>query len=58
LGKPLVLEEFGLARDWKPLHDIYDPKSSMTYQDRFYEAMFAEVYKSWMEAGPAAGDNF
>ncbi len=58
LGKPLVLEEFGLARDWEPLHDIYDPNSPMTYRDRFYAAMFEEVYASASSGGPAAGDNF
>jgi mannan endo-1,4-beta-mannosidase len=58
LGKPLVLEEFGLARDWEPLHDIYDPDSPTTYRDRFYVAMFDEVYASASSGGPAAGDNF
>jgi mannan endo-1,4-beta-mannosidase len=58
LGKPLVLEEFGLARDWEPLHDIYDPGSPTTYRDRFYAAMFEEVYASASSGGPAAGDNF
>ena len=57
LGKPLVLEEFGLARDWEPLHDIYDPGSPTTYRDRFYVAMFEEVYASASSGGSAAGDN-
>jgi mannan endo-1,4-beta-mannosidase len=58
LGKPLVLEEFGLARDWEPLNDIYDPDSPTTYRDLFYAAMFGEVYASMSTGGPAAGDNF
>ena len=58
LGKPLVLEEFGLARDWEPAHNIYDPKSAVTYRDLFYKAMYDEVYKSLSGGGPAAGDNF
>jgi mannan endo-1,4-beta-mannosidase len=58
LGKPLVLEEFGLARDWEPLHDIYNPDSPTTCRDRFYTAMFEEVYTSMSTGGPAAGDNF
>jgi mannan endo-1,4-beta-mannosidase len=58
LGKPLVLEEFGFARDWEPLHDIYDPDAPATYRDRFYIAMFEEVYNSMSTGGPAAGDNF
>jgi mannan endo-1,4-beta-mannosidase len=58
LNKPLVLEEFGLARDWEPVHDIYDPHSSTIYRDRFYKAMFAEVTNLIQKGGPMAGDNF
>gem|GEM_PF-155075 len=57
LGKPLVLEEFGLARDWEPLHDIHDPDSPTTYRDLFYTAMFEEVSNSASTGGPGAGDN-
>jgi mannan endo-1,4-beta-mannosidase len=58
LGKPLVLEEFGLARDWEPLQDIYDPESPTSYRDQFYAAMFEEIVASASAGGPAAGDNF
>jgi mannan endo-1,4-beta-mannosidase len=58
LNKPLVLEEFGLARDWDPLHDIYDPLLPTGYRDRFYAAMYSEVMASILKGGPAAGDNF
>ncbi|HEX9331603.1 MAG TPA: beta-mannosidase, partial [Anaerolineales bacterium] len=58
LNKPLVLEEFGLARDWEPVHDIYDPASTTMYRDRFYKAMFAEVNSLITKGGPMAGDNF
>jgi mannan endo-1,4-beta-mannosidase len=58
MGKPLVLEEFGLARDYEPLHNIYDPGSPTSYRDRFYQAMFDQVYRSMAAGGPAAGDNF
>lgn len=58
LGKPLVLEEFGLARDWEPLRDMYNPDSPVTYRDLFYTAMFEKVYTSMATGGPAAGDNF
>ncbi len=54
LGKPLVLEEFGLARDG----GSYDPASATTYRDLFYEAMFEEVYASAYYSGAAAGANF
>ena len=58
LGKPLVLGEFGLARDWEPLHDICDPDSTTAFRDLFYAAMFEEVFASLSAGGPAAGDNF
>ena len=58
LKKPLVLEEFGLARDWEPVHDIYDPASPTLYRNRFYKAMFDEVYALIQKGGPLGGDNF
>jgi mannan endo-1,4-beta-mannosidase len=58
VNKPLVLEEFGLARDWEPVQDIYDPGSSTMYRDRFYKAMFTEVYELSLKGGSVAGDNF
>ncbi|MGA2488792.1 MAG: hypothetical protein ABSF99_01200 [Anaerolineales bacterium] len=58
LGKPLVLEEFGLARDWEPLHNIYNPNSSTTYRDRFYSAMFQQVTSAISLGEPLAGANF
>ena len=58
LGKPLVLEEFGLARDWDPLQDIYNPNSSTTYRDKFYTAMFGQVAYAISIGEPAAGANF
>ncbi len=58
LHKPLVLEEFGLARDWEPIHNIYDTQSATMYRDRFYTSMFAEVYDLIRKGGPIAGTNF
>jgi mannan endo-1,4-beta-mannosidase len=58
LGKPLVLEEFGLARDWEPFHDIYNPGSPTTYRDRFYTAMFQQVSSAIRLGEPLAGANF
>jgi mannan endo-1,4-beta-mannosidase len=57
LGKPMVLEEFGLARDWEQLHDIYDPDAPTTLRDLFFGAMFEEVVMSITTGGAAAGDN-
>jgi mannan endo-1,4-beta-mannosidase len=58
LGKPLVLEEFGLARDWDPLHDIYNPNSSTLYRDRFYTAMFGQASSAIALGEPLAGAAF
>jgi hexosaminidase len=57
LGKPLVLEEFGLARDYEPLQDILDPASPTSYRDRFLAAMLAEVSASAAAGGSLAGSN-
>ncbi len=58
LGKPMVLEEFGLARDWDPLKDIYNPNSPTTYRDRFYADMFTQVLTAISMGEPVAGANF
>lgn len=57
LHKPLVLEEFGLARDWEPLHNLYSPEAPTTYRDLFCTAMFEAVYTSISTGGPVGGDN-
>ena len=53
LGKPLVLEEFGLARDWEPLQDNLDPASPTTNRDRFYTALYKLV---WIRSVRRPGD--
>ncbi len=57
LRKPLVIEEFGLARDRHPLNDCYDPQSPTTLRDRFFAAMFTCVVESAASGGPTAGSN-
>jgi mannan endo-1,4-beta-mannosidase len=54
LNKPLVLEEFGLARDG----GSYDPVASTLWRDSFLSAMFEEVYSVAAGNGPLAGDAF
>ncbi|MCK4546163.1 MAG: cellulase family glycosylhydrolase [Candidatus Eisenbacteria sp.] len=54
LNKPMVLEEFGLARDG----GSYDPASTTVWRDTFLAAMYDEVYASASSGGPACGDNF
>ncbi len=54
LGKPLVVEEFGLARDG----ESYDPESTTFYRDQYYKVVFEEVYQSALTASPVSGVNF
>jgi mannan endo-1,4-beta-mannosidase len=61
LGKPLVLEEFGLARDGWTAGGKYDPAATTTARDSYYRALFAVVEASLGAAagqGALAGDNF
>ena len=58
MGKPLVLEEFGLARDWAPLKDNLNPASKTTTKDLYYAALYKLVMDSIASGGPAMGDNF
>jgi len=50
LGKPLLLEEFGLARD----NGSFDPDSPTTVRDRFFQEIYASVH-SLMPSSPMAG---
>lgn len=54
MGKPLVLEEFGMARD----DGSYDPQDTTSYREMFYQAMFVEIFISASSGGPGAGSNF
>ena len=58
MGKPLVLEEFGLARDWATRKNNLDPASTTTVKDLYYAALFRLVEDSIASGGPAMGDNF
>ncbi len=58
MGKPLVLEEFGLARDWLPRKNNLDPASPTTNRDLYYAILYKLVLDSIVAGGPAAGDNF
>jgi mannan endo-1,4-beta-mannosidase len=58
MGKPLVLEEFGLARDWAPKQNNLDPASTTTNRDLYYAALYKLVEDSIAAGGPAMGDNF
>ncbi len=54
LGKPLVLEEFGLARDSART----EPGSPVTARDRYFRTLLQMVYDSAAAGAPIAGSNF
>ncbi|MBX7127311.1 MAG: cellulase family glycosylhydrolase [Cyclobacteriaceae bacterium] len=55
MGKPVVLEEFGISRDL----NSYEASSAVTWRDQYYQSMFAEVTKLAQEPeSPLAGCNF
>jgi mannan endo-1,4-beta-mannosidase len=54
LKKPVVLEEFGLARDL----DSYSPADPTTYRDQYYGEVFSDVYQHMTANAPIAGVNF
>ena len=58
MGKPLVLEEFGLARDWLPRRNNLDTASPTTNKDLYYAILYKLVLDSIIAGGPAGGDNF
>jgi mannan endo-1,4-beta-mannosidase len=53
LDKPIVFEEFGLARD----ANSFDPTSSVQWRDRFYDEMLGTLVDHAAEGG-VAGANF
>jgi mannan endo-1,4-beta-mannosidase len=54
LGKPLVLEEFGIPRD----RHSYSPASPTTIRDAYYELVFRHILENAEAGGPFAGSNF
>lgn len=58
LNKPLVLEEFGIARDGWTAGGKYDPTATITHRDTYYRAMFDAVEDSLSTNGAIQGDNF
>lgn len=54
LEMPVVLEEFGIARDL----ESYDPTSPTTYRDIYYQTVFDLIYQLAKKGQPIAGANF
>lgn len=54
LNKPLVLEEFGIARD----RGSFDPAASTKNRDDYYKTVFEKVEQSIKNQTPVVGVNF
>lgn len=54
LGKPIVFEEFGLARD----EGSFDHLSTTSYRDRYYTEVFRLAHRAAATGAPVAGVNF
>ena len=54
LGKPIVLEEFGINRD----NGSYAPGATTVYRDKFYSAIFGLLARRAMAGDAIAGSNF
>ncbi len=54
VGKPIVIEEFGIPRD----KHIYSPEATTTYRDHYFDFVFNEIYKDSKNGGPLIGSNF
>jgi mannan endo-1,4-beta-mannosidase len=54
LGKPIVMEEFGLGRDGGSIL----PGTPTVARDRFYAAVFSQIEESLRAREPFAGSNF
>lgn len=53
LGKPFVLEEFGIMKD----NGSFDPKATTVHRDEYYREVFEQVYQL-AKKGEASGVNF
>ena len=54
MGKPIVLEEFGMNRD----DGSFSPSAKTTVRDRYYRAVFEIVEQRAAEGAAIAGSNF
>lgn len=54
LKKPIVLEEFGIARD----NSSFSPDTTTTCRDKFFEYIFSKVEESIKNKGTVRGFNF
>jgi mannan endo-1,4-beta-mannosidase len=61
LGKPIVLEEYGMARDaWKSPSDDkykYDPSTTTEHKDSFFDQLLSQI-AALVKHGSFSGSNF
>ncbi|KAI9468673.1 glycoside hydrolase superfamily [Zychaea mexicana] len=61
LGKPIVMEEFGMARDaWLQPNNLtfkYDPATPTAHKDEFFGALFDQIV-GFAKKGQFSGSNF
>ncbi|KAK9719874.1 hypothetical protein K7432_004501 [Basidiobolus ranarum] len=50
LNKPLIFEEYGMARDgWLPTKNIYDPNTPTSNRDRYFQVLMDETVELMKE---------
>jgi len=54
MGKPIVLEEFGINRD----EGSFSPSATTVYRDRFYQRIYALIERRAAAGDAIAGSNF
>jgi mannan endo-1,4-beta-mannosidase len=54
MGKPIVLEEFGINRD----NGSYEPGATVVFRDRFYQSIFQLLARRAAAGDAIAGSNF
>lgn len=54
IGKPTVIEEFGIPRD---LH-AYSPRATIKWRDQYFQSVFQRIFENAAAGGPLAGSNF
>ena len=54
IGKPVIMEEFGIPRDFEK----YSPGSATTVRDKYYKKLLSVIYDSASAGAPIAGTNF
>ena len=54
LGKPIVLSEFGLGRDY----ERFESGTPVAYRDRYFTHVFERIERHVAEGAPIAGSNF